>query len=180
MILATVLAMAMQPKIMSSDQTDTVSLELIVPVEFGEWVHEIDQAQTIVNPVQQATLDGIYAEILTRIYTNEKGYKMMLSIAYGRDQRKDMAVHYPEFCYLAQGFEVNTNVLGQIHSKDKVIPVRRLETVLNDQRFEPVTYWTTIGDFVTVDKFDKRIIGKLLGIYLFIISCKLFYDYFSI
>jgi len=32
----------------------------------------------------------------------------------------------------------------------------------------------------SVNKFDKRLIGKLFGIYLFIISCKLFYDYFSI
>jgi len=31
----------------------------------------------------------------------------------------------------------------------------------------------------TVHKFDKRLIGKLLGIYLLIISCKLFYEYFS-
>jgi len=31
----------------------------------------------------------------------------------------------------------------------------------------------------TVHKFDKRLIGKLFGIYLFIVSCKFFYEYFS-
>jgi uncharacterized membrane protein YfcA len=31
----------------------------------------------------------------------------------------------------------------------------------------------------TVHKFNKRLIGRIFGIYLFIVACKLFYDYFS-
>jgi uncharacterized membrane protein YfcA len=31
----------------------------------------------------------------------------------------------------------------------------------------------------TVHKVDKRIIGKLFGIYLFIVACRLIYEYFS-
>ena len=46
--------------------------------------------------------------------------------------------------------------------------------------FVPITMFMAKIGAKTVHKFDKRIIGKLLGIYLFIISCKLFYDYFSI
>ena len=45
--------------------------------------------------------------------------------------------------------------------------------------FVPITsYMAKIGA-KTVHKVDKRLLGKLFGIYLFIISCKLFYDYFS-
>ena len=45
--------------------------------------------------------------------------------------------------------------------------------------FVPITMFMAKIGAKTVHKFDKKIIGKLLGIYLFIISCKLFYEYFS-
>ena len=46
--------------------------------------------------------------------------------------------------------------------------------------FAPITMFMAKVGAKTVHKFDKKLIGKLLGVYLFIISCKLFYDYFSI
>jgi len=45
--------------------------------------------------------------------------------------------------------------------------------------FVPITMFMAKIGAKTVHKFDKSLIGKLFGIYLFIISCKLFYDYFS-
>jgi len=45
--------------------------------------------------------------------------------------------------------------------------------------FVPITMFMAKIGAKTVHKFDKRFIGKLFGIYLFIVSCKLFYDYFS-
>ena len=45
--------------------------------------------------------------------------------------------------------------------------------------FVPITMFMAKIGAKTVHEFDKRIIGKLFGIYLFIVSCKLFYDYFS-
>ena len=45
--------------------------------------------------------------------------------------------------------------------------------------FVPITMFMAKIGAKTVHKFDKSLIGKLLGIYLFIISCKLFYEYFS-
>ena len=45
--------------------------------------------------------------------------------------------------------------------------------------FVPITsYMAKIGA-KTVHKVDKRLLGKLFGIYLFIISCKLSYEYFA-
>ena len=46
--------------------------------------------------------------------------------------------------------------------------------------FVPITMFMAKIGAKTVHKFDKSLIGKLFGIYLFIISCKLFYEYFSI
>jgi len=45
--------------------------------------------------------------------------------------------------------------------------------------FVPITMFMAKIGAKTVHKFDKKFIGKLFGIYLFIISCKLFYEYFS-
>ena len=45
--------------------------------------------------------------------------------------------------------------------------------------FVPITMFMAKIGAKTVHKFDKRLIGKLFGIYLFIISCKLFYEYLS-
>ena len=44
--------------------------------------------------------------------------------------------------------------------------------------FVPITMFMAKIGAKTVHKFDKRLIGKLFGIYLLIISCKLFYEYF--
>ena len=46
--------------------------------------------------------------------------------------------------------------------------------------FVPITMFMAKIGARSVHKFDKRLIGKLFGSYLFIIACKLFYDYFSI
>ena len=45
--------------------------------------------------------------------------------------------------------------------------------------FVPITMFMAKIGAKTVHNFDKRLIGKLFGIYLFIVSCKLFYEYFS-
>ena len=45
--------------------------------------------------------------------------------------------------------------------------------------FIPITTFMAKIGAETVHKFNKRLIGKIFGVYLFIVSCKLFYDYFS-
>jgi uncharacterized membrane protein YfcA len=45
--------------------------------------------------------------------------------------------------------------------------------------FVPITMFMAKIGAKTVHKFDRRFIGKLFGIYLLIISGKLFYEYFS-
>jgi len=45
--------------------------------------------------------------------------------------------------------------------------------------FVPITtYMAKIGA-KTVHKVDRKIIGKIFGVYLFIVACRLFYEYFS-
>ena len=45
--------------------------------------------------------------------------------------------------------------------------------------FVPITTFMAKIGAETVHKVDKRLIFKLFGIYLFIVACRLFYEYFS-
>ena len=45
--------------------------------------------------------------------------------------------------------------------------------------FVPITTFMAWIGAETVHKFDKRLIGRFFGIYLFIVACRLFYEYFT-
>lgn len=45
--------------------------------------------------------------------------------------------------------------------------------------FVPITTFMAKIGAESVHKFNKRLIGKMFGVYLFIISCRLFYEYFT-
>ena len=77
----------------------------------------------------------------------------MLSIAYGGDQSDTMAVHKPEVCYPAQGFQILKNATASFSTGDGNIPVKRL-VATQGPRIEPITYWTTVGDTVAVSGYE--------------------------
>ena len=114
-----------------------------------------EQTSQVVNPQVQSKLDETYGEILTRTYMNKDGYRVMLSIAYGGDQRGSLQAHRPEVCYPGQGFHLGAMEDGVLQTTFGAIDVRRLQTSLGS-RVEPVTYWFTVGDRVVNDKMNKR------------------------
>ena len=46
--------------------------------------------------------------------------------------------------------------------------------------FVPITMFMAKIGAKTVHKVDRKFIGKLFGIFLFLVSCRLFYEYFTI
>ncbi len=154
---------AARPSSKAADRGNGISLETMVPKTFGEWTELPDRGATIVNPETKATLDAIYSQVLSRTYVNKDGYRIMLSMAYGDDQRGGLQAHRPEVCYPAQGFQVSSLVDGTLPTPYGAIDVRRLDTSLRSRR-EPVTYWLTVGDQVIRNKFDKRIAEIRLGL----------------
>jgi EpsI family protein len=138
-------------------------LEAVVPKQFGEWVELPEQGAQVVNPQTKEMLDKLYSQILTRTYANRQGYRIMLSMAYGDDQRGTLQAHKPEICYPAQGFQLLSNEAGQLSTPFGNIEVRRLNTSLGP-RVEPVTYWFTVGDRVIQNKVEKRLAEIRLGL----------------
>jgi EpsI family protein len=131
-------------------------LESTVPKVFGEWKHDaLLMGAPVVNPETKAILDKLYSQIVTRTYVNSAGQKVMLSIAYGSDQRGALQAHKPEICYPAQGF-----LLKEISSEVLETPIGNLEVTRlitsKANRFEPVTYWFTFGDERPKTAFERR------------------------
>jgi len=139
-----------------ADSRSEGTLETMIPSQFGEWKEEKDRVATVVNPNVEQALKRIYTETLARTYVNREGYRIMLSVAYGANQSDGLQVHYPEICYPAQGFEVTSNQRGVLNTAEGSIAVKRLETNLSRERFEPVTYWTTVGNMVAMGNIDKK------------------------
>ena len=104
----------------------------------------------IANPEQEALLNKIYSQTLSRTYINSRNERVMLSIAYGGEQSDSMAVHKPEVCYPAQGFQILKNPsISTFATEEGSIPVKRL-VATQGPRIEPITYWMTVGDKVAV------------------------------
>jgi len=164
MLASAALATAMQPRIRLSDELGALSLEDVVPTAFGDWQIDRRGPAQVVNPQTQEALAKIYSQTLTRVYVDKQGYRIMLSIAYGGDQRDAMQVHYPEVCYPAQGFTVLSNQIGIAGTPLGEIPVRRLETTLGRQRPEPVTYWTTVGERAVRGDSAKKLVEMSYGL----------------
>ena len=158
-----VAGIAARPGARSVDKGSTITLETAVPRQFGEWVELPDRSAEVVNPQTRELLDKLYSQILTRTYIDKSGYQIMLSMAYGDDQRGGLQAHRPEVCYPAQGFKLGTVEAGALATPFGSIEVRRLTTRLGT-RNEPVTYWLTVGDQVINSTFDKRIAEIRLGL----------------
>jgi EpsI family protein len=162
MFAASIGAVVARPTIKVADK-EPISLEQIVPREFGEWRIEPQRYAQVVNPQTQELLDKLYSQILDRIYVRSDGYHIMLSLAYGSDQRGALQAHKPEVCYPAQGFNIVRNEAGSLDTRFGNIPVRRLFGTMG-ARLEPVTYWFTVGDKAIQSTTQKKLVELRFGL----------------
>ena len=134
-----------------------VKLDTMVPTRFAGWREEPQRAARVVNPQAKDLLDKLYSQILTRTYVNADGYRVMLSIAYGHDQRGGLQAHKPEVCYPAQGFTLQSLTTAVLGTAFGSIPATRLFASIGERK-EPVTYWFTVGDSAISSSLEKRIV----------------------
>lgn len=164
MLAASGLALALRPTHKIADQGPAIDLQTMIPRTFGDWHEELRNSAQIVDPQQQEMIDKIYTQTLNRTYVNSQGYRIMLSVAYGDNQRDAMQTHYPEVCYPAQGFSLNDKQSGTLTTESSgLIPVTRILTSLGP-RNEPVTYWTTVGDKVVRSGIQKKLVEMSYGL----------------
>lgn len=156
MLAAAALAPHLRATTSMAQQRPPIDLETRVPRQLGEWREQTGTAVQLVNPEAQTLVNKLYSATLTRVYVNRDGYRIMLSIAYGKDQSDALQVHKPEVCYPAQGFQLKAKESVTLDLPDRRIAATRLLTQLG-QRHEPVTYWIVLGDQITRGGLDKKL-----------------------
>ena len=157
-LLASVGAKALTPSEHLADKLGQLNLERDVPREFGDWSVEPLKVMSVVNPQQEELLKQLYSQILERIYKHKDGYRIIVSVAYGGDQRETLHAHYPEVCYAAQGFKIRKEQIGQIEFAGRILNVRRLDAALGQTRPEPVTYWLVVGEHAVLGGYKKKLV----------------------
>lgn len=148
------LALALAPRVKVADQGPQISLETMIPGQFGDWKVDETIAPLIVSPDVKALLDRIYNQTLTRTYVSSGGKRLMLSIAYGSDQSYSTQIHRPETCYPAQGFQIGSMSKNFIAFGEMKLPVMKL-VATQGRRVEPITYWVMIGDSAVRGNFEQ-------------------------
>jgi len=157
------LAVAMKPSRYMAQENAAVEYAKLIPAQFGEWREDSAVSTAVVNPQQKALLDTLYSQLVSRVYVNKEGRRIMLSLAYGGDQSRDTQVHKPEVCYPAQGFSVLSSAKHQIETAHGAIPSMRLLTKLGE-RVEPVTYWIRSGDYVVRGSVEQNLVRLRYGL----------------
>jgi EpsI family protein len=134
---------------------DRFDLEQIIPKRFGNWTLDNTVVPLTPDATQKAMIEALYDQTLARTYVNDAGQRVMLSIAYGGDQSKQLQLHLPEVCYVAQGFEMVKEDQGELGTRYGRVPVKRLVARQN-ARNEPITYWVTIGDKAVMSGLGQK------------------------
>ncbi|MFZ4878014.1 exosortase-associated protein EpsI, B-type [Janthinobacterium sp. Mn2066] len=164
MVSTSILTKVVTPTVKMSEGKPALDLAALVPAQFGDWHEERDAAAAVVNPETEAALAKIYTQTLARTYVNGAGERVLLSVAYGDDQRGEATqAHRPEICYTAQGFAITSNDVGVLKAAQRNIPVRRLVAV-NGARNEPITYWVTVGDRATLPGVGRKLLQLFYGL----------------
>ena len=78
MVLAAALAVVMRPIYIIAEQEPRARLAVMIPQTFGDWREETQSSAQIIDPQQQATIEKIYAETLSRTYVDTNGSRVML------------------------------------------------------------------------------------------------------
>jgi len=163
MLAASLLAVWMHPNRFLADEEPRERLSQILPEHFGAWQVDRSIAPVPPSPDLQKVIDETYDETLALTYRNAEGQRVMVSLAYGRNQHKGMNTHKPEVCYPAQGFHLTTDVKdAALPLMGKSLPVKRVVAAMGP-RNEPITYWVMVGNEVTDFGYAHRWVAIRYG-----------------
>jgi EpsI family protein len=146
-----------------ADARANFNLDAMIPKSFAGWTIDNSVVPLTPDPNQKELIAALYDQTLSRTYINAQGQRVMLSIAYGGDQSKQLQLHLPEVCYVAQGFDMLKDRRDELATGFGKLPVKRLVARQN-ARNEPITYWVTIGDKAVMSGLDQKMQRFLYGL----------------
>jgi EpsI family protein len=139
------------------------SFDEAIPRAFGAWRELESSIVRVVDPEAKTLQDIIYSQLVSRTYVNAAADRVMLSLAYGEDQRGSKTAHPPEICYRAQGFDVRELRDVDIATPFGGIAGRRFDA-RKDVRREPVSYWFNAGGTPIRSQLELRWVQIRLGL----------------
>ncbi|WP_290868588.1 exosortase C-terminal domain/associated protein EpsI [Aquabacterium sp.] len=147
----------LKPRRILADTLPPMTLEEVIPRQFGDWVEVQSQVPVVSDPSIEAAVKALYSSTLVRTYRDAAGHVIFLSVAYGKNQNSwSTAAHRPEFCYAAQGFEVAQQGVAPVSlSQSPTLQTIRLMATLNG-RIEPISYWVTLADTPTLPGVGRK------------------------
>jgi EpsI family protein len=130
------------------------TIDKLIPKKIGDWTFETTSG--LVLPPPDATIDRLYDEVLTRVYSSPDKPPVMFLIAYGSVQDGLLQLHRPEVCYPVGGYQLSDTKISQfpIMAGDD-IPIRTF-TAASDSRVEQVMYWTRVGNVMPTSWGEQR------------------------
>lgn len=140
-----------------------VSLETLIPKQFADWRLDQTVVPLTPDPAVTAQLANLYSQTLSRTYLNGVGERVMLVLAYGGDQSRELQVHRPEVCYAAQGFKVQNAVKVGLYSSFGEVPAMQL-VASRSGRVEPITYWVRMGDELVRGNLEQGLVRVRYGL----------------
>ena len=146
----------LKPSRVVADELSPINMKTLLPERFGDWHVDRSGPPVIYDPTVEAQLATLYSGTLNATYVNSSGQPVMVSLAYGKNQNSwSTAAHRPEFCYRAQGFEVEPRGKAKLALASHQIDVIRLMSRRGGQ-IEPITYWVTLHDTAALPGFSRK------------------------
>lgn len=156
MVAACLLAYFLQQQITTRVDAANINLDGLIPNELPGWREDKYIVPVQVSEGLKETLAKTYDQVITKTYYNSQGYRVMLSIAYGKSQTKALQVHKPETCYSAQGFMITDVNNLTLNLFSRTIKTRRV-IASQGNRIEPITYWIRYADKTTYGGIEQTI-----------------------
>jgi EpsI family protein len=137
------------------DAPPPITLHTLFPERFGDWrVDELSRA-FVRAPTRDGRAYGLYDQLLERTFLRPDGLRIMLSVAYGREQSAGLQMHRPEICYRSGGYTISDMQPASLALTGRTVDATRLMARLPG-RPEPITYWTLMGGAVVADAAGIR------------------------
>lgn len=157
MVAAAAGAMSLKSTTNQESKGITFDLHTAIPNRIGNWEFASNEGFVIADPQARRLADQIYSQLIARTYVNANtGDRIMLSIAYGKEQRDTRQIHLPEVCYPAQGFQIVSKDKSVVKTELGDIDVQRL-VAASHERIEPITYWITVGNRIVNGDINTKI-----------------------
>jgi EpsI family protein len=130
-----------QPKV-KLDYLGSQKLEDLVPKSIGPWKYVT--ASGLVVPPEDQFEKSIYAQVLTRVYSDGQS-SIMLLMAQSGSQTGFLQIHRPETCYTAGGYSISPLVPHPINIGSAMLPTNWMQATTGGPT-EHVVYWTRVGN----------------------------------